>query len=540
MKRKTHNILAIILACMLVLTACSTSGKDENPLNSGQTVTLKVMYFEEAGFFREFGELLYAAFPNLEIEVVSMSGLYSPVPDPEFDYNKAFIQFIEDNNPDILVLSLDEYERLYKENRLVNLEPKIASDKYDIEAISPMVIEMLRDRAGGQLHGLAPKFGTRALYYNVDLFDRYGVPHPTDQMTWEEVIQLAKRFPVSESEENRLYGLTFNDYVQPVDIVNSIAETEGIVFVDPDSKQMTVKNEDWERILTMVADLFHSGVSPMPRDPNEPFIIPNYDDYLFGNPFTAGTSAMMLSDAYLLDQLNQAAQRSPDRAVNFELVTAPVSSSDRERGGTVNVYQIFAINATSDAADAAWEVIKYVNGDDLARAKSRSSMDLLSRTGFATKYGKNIEAFYKLKPSTTPNLYRLDDDLPGAFKFGIFGLLSGEVNALIRKDKTVDEVLDTLQNEGQKLLMAGDSGVFALPGGDAPLPAGDILLPEGEFPLPEGAIPLPEGEFPLPEGELLLPEGEFPLPEGAIPLPEGAIPLPEGEIPLPEGELPSE
>lgn len=26
----------------------------------------------------------------------------------------------------------------------------------------------------------------------------YGIPYPKDQMTWEEVIQLAKRFPAEE------------------------------------------------------------------------------------------------------------------------------------------------------------------------------------------------------------------------------------------------------------------------------------------------------------------------------------------------------
>lgn len=514
MSRISFKRLAVVmaLACSLVLAACSGTGKDENPLDGGQTVTLKVMYYEESSFFRDFGELLYANFPNLEFEVVSTTGLYSPVPDPAFDYNKAFIQFIEENNPDILVLSVDEYRRLYEENRLVDLEPKIASDNYDIESLSPTVIELLRELSGGQLHGLAPKFNSQALFYNVDLFNEYGVPHPTDQMTWEEVFQLAKRFPAGDSEENRIYGINFNDYIQPVDIVNNIARTEGIRYVDPESMQMTIKNDDWERILSMVADLFHSGVTPAPRDPNEPFIIPNYDDYLFSNPFSAGTSAMTITDTYFLDTLNQAAQRAPERAVNFEMVTAPASSADRERGGSVNIFQIFAINATSDAADAAWEVIKFVNGDDLARAKSRSSSELLTRTDYMTRFGRNIEAFYKLKPS--PLMYESTDDLPDAFNFGFYGLFSGELNALVRKEKTVDEVLDVLQTEGQKLLMSGDSGVIALPEGGIPLPEGEIVLPEGEFPLPEGEILLPEGEWPVPEGELPVPAVDLPLPEG--------------------------
>lgn len=53
---------------------------------------------------------------------------------------------------------------------------------------------------------MAPSISTRALFYNKDLFDRYGVPYPTNAMTWDDVLALAKRFPTKGEGEGRIYG----------------------------------------------------------------------------------------------------------------------------------------------------------------------------------------------------------------------------------------------------------------------------------------------------------------------------------------------
>ncbi|GIQ71163.1 hypothetical protein XYCOK13_39870 [Xylanibacillus composti] len=51
----------------------------------------------------------------------------------------------------------------------------------------------------GRLYGLAPFFQSHAIYYNIDLFDRYGIPYPNDKMTWKEILELASRFPAKQA-----------------------------------------------------------------------------------------------------------------------------------------------------------------------------------------------------------------------------------------------------------------------------------------------------------------------------------------------------
>lgn len=452
---KPFVVVVVSLVLAVMLAACG--GGDRPASFADQNVTLKVMYYEEAQFFRDYGELLFAKYPNLEIEVASTNSIYPANPGPDFNYEEAFATFIEERNPDLLMLSEYQYQEFYEEGRLINLEPKIEADQYDIESIAPGVIEMLRERAGGQLHGLAPRFNNQALYYNPALFDQYGIPHPTDHMTWEEVFDLARQFPTGGASDERIYGISFEDHMRPVYLLQNIAHTEGLAFADPVTRQMTIQNENWDRLLRMLADLYRSDALPAPKTPEEMFMGGTYEEYLLSNLFVAGRSAMTVNSPYLMDMLRQAADRLPDRAVDYALVTAPVDSANRERGGSINVYNIFAIHATSEAQDAAWEVLKYLNSDEMARIKSRSTMDLLSRTGYAERGGVNLEAFYKLIPPNAPTVYEEFGDLPNFFG-GFQMLLEQELDALIEGTKTVEEVLDTLHNEGQKLLMAENPG----------------------------------------------------------------------------------
>ncbi|AZK45992.1 hypothetical protein [Paenibacillus lentus] len=50
--------------------------------------------------------------------------------------------------------------------------------------------------------------------------------------------------------------------------------------------------------------------------------------------------------------------------------------------------------------DAAWELIKFINGEDYVRVRSRSMNNgLLSRMDYATEYlDHSLEKFYKHKP----------------------------------------------------------------------------------------------------------------------------------------------
>lgn len=449
-------LMVFILASLVVsIAACSGNGGKTNL--GDETYTVKVLYYDEQQFFREYGDLLYAKYPNIEIEVVNLQSLYSMNRDPDFDRNKAFIDFIDEKKPDVLMLSPEQYKQLYEEGTLLDLEPLIKADDYDIESIIPGVIDLLKEQAKGKLHGLATRFYSSALYYNISLFDKYGIEHPKDNMSWEEILQLARRFPADGSEEDRIYGLGGQEYLQYSQLLQMISATEGLLYVDPFAKKMTINNDKWKHIFSMIVEAYHSGAIPLANDQQMPMQGTTYEDFLLRNKFVVGKVAMTIDGSQLLDQLKQVRERMPDREpVDYALVTAPVDPNNREAGGQMRVHEIFSIHSSSEQIEPAWEIVKYINSEEMARIKSRSTAELLTRSTYMVERdGKSIEAFYKLKPITT-NLYEGFENLPNAFNMQFYSLLNEQLKAVVEEGKPIDEVLEKLDTEGQKLLMQVD------------------------------------------------------------------------------------
>ncbi len=182
--------------------AAKQTGSGFTPLGKEETAKIKVLFYNDQAFNMLYGSAFSVKHPNIEVEVVSMMPLMmSGNPSKE-----AFDQLIKEQKPDVLFLNAEQYQRLSGDGRLLQLDPIVKQTGFDIENLHPTVVELLKSKGNGSLYGLAPSFGGRALFYNKDLFDRYGVAYPTDQMTWDEVLQLAKRFPTDQQGDQRIYG----------------------------------------------------------------------------------------------------------------------------------------------------------------------------------------------------------------------------------------------------------------------------------------------------------------------------------------------
>jgi len=449
-------LFLMLIACFLigVVAGCGTKNSDKSVFGD-ETKVVKVMYYDEQQFFRDYGELLYAKFDKLEIEVVTTNSIYAGNRgDEPFDYQKAFIDFIEKEKPDLVMLSSDQYKEYFEKGWLLDLEPLIQADKYDISTIMPGVIDSLKELSGGKLHGLAPRFSGTAIFYNVGLFKKHGVALPTDQMSWQEVLELAQQFPRDGAPDERIYGFTMNQYSQYSELLQSVAMTEGLMLVNAAQDQLTIGSDTWRNMYEFVVNAYRSGAIKLPADRDQMMGgNMSYEDYLLSNPFVAGKSAMMIESPYLIDQLRQTREQLPDREpVDYALVTAPVNPNDRERGGQVQLYNIFAVNAASEQTDAAWEVLKYINSEDMARIKSKSSSELLTRMNVTPERdGHSIEAFYKLKPSGI-NWYESFNKIPNFYGM-FYGLLNEQLKESVENDKPVGDAIQTLLDEGTKQLI---------------------------------------------------------------------------------------
>ncbi|MNP29916.1 hypothetical protein D3C76_1229650 [compost metagenome] len=179
------------------------------------------------------------------------------------------------------------------------------------------------------------------------------------------------------------------------------------------------------------------------------------EDYFKQQHFIMGKAAITTSGAYMLQTMQQAKTSISDfKPFELGIVTGPVDSAEPNATRDIYFNEIFAINAKSPNVDAAWEFIKFVNGEDYAKVKSKTMNNgLLSRMGYSTEFeGVNLEVFYKLKPKLDQKYYTRAEKIPQSFNTEYDPIVEREIGLVQEKKKSLDDALKTIEEEGQVVL----------------------------------------------------------------------------------------
>ena len=438
-----HNLLQKVMLASLSIMLIGTSvglgtGNQVSANSDSQTDTkdtLKVLYWNADEFNRTYGDLFSKKYPNTDIQVVAPTGTSAIT-----DYNSA----IQKYSPDLVMLSPYNYKQMSKDNKLVDLEPLIKRDKYDTTTLYPGLLGELKKQGGGKLYGLSPKAESYALLYNVDLFKKHNVKAPSDGVTWEEILKLAKKFPTKGDKNTRIWGLSS---LGSSNLVMDIARTEGLTYMDPNTLKASANTTAWKNAYRLSVEATKSGVL-------DERISLSGKSYLESSSFIMGRSAMIVASISQLKSL-QAAKSGVKNYKPFELDIAagPADPKDRKSTGNVFVSEIFAIPAGASNVDAAWDFIKYFNGDDYAKEyyKFPSISATLSR--MTKEYsGYKLDAFYKLKPNLDSSItsYTLMNK-SADFELSFRSLLFKELALVVNGKKTLDKATAAIQTQTQSV-----------------------------------------------------------------------------------------
>ncbi|GIP08897.1 extracellular solute-binding protein [Paenibacillus macerans] len=437
-RRKEWSLLCSIVLCLGVAGCYAT------PEKAAQQRSLKVMYFGDSSFFEDYGDLFLSRYGDVDLDVAVLDQSTLP---PEKSYREALDDFIQREQPDVLHLSADEYARYVQEGMLASLEPYIQADHDGLSGMQSSIIDFLKELGGGQLYGLSPTFYNTALYYNADLFKQYGITPPHDNMTWQEILELAARFPADGDEQQRIYGLSVPFVQTADDLAARIANTQGLSAVNPKTMQVTLNTDSWKNVWNMAINATQSGALYLP---DTPFYGGSLQDFLDNDLFVQGRVAMKLDDAGFMQVLAGMTKTLPDfKAFQFDTVTGPVDPLDRSSSRDMEVGQIFAIRAGTPNLEAAWDFVRYVNSDDYAAIKARVfNSNLLTRMDHYSE--SRLQAFYKLNPLMVD--YSRKADIPDTFTEKFDALTSTEMSKAARKEISLEEALDNVSKTGQALL----------------------------------------------------------------------------------------
>jgi multiple sugar transport system substrate-binding protein len=132
-----------------------------------------------------------------------------------------------------------------------NEDLKIATDmtaaakkyKFDLTRLQPLSLDWVYTNSNQKLAALPITLDKSVLYYNKDLFDKFGVSYPKDDMTWDETAQLSRRLTRTDSGDS-YYGFNSDTAWSNNFLRNQLSQS----YLDAKTHQATYGNGVWKQI----------------------------------------------------------------------------------------------------------------------------------------------------------------------------------------------------------------------------------------------------------------------------------------------------
>ncbi|WP_028843950.1 ABC transporter substrate-binding protein [Pseudothermotoga elfii] len=168
-------------------------------------------------------------------------------------YDDKIITSLAGGTPPDLFMWWD-YPRLASLDVLTPLENLV-----DLSNIDPMLVKWVS--YNGHVWGIPKDWTTRVIWFNKEVFDKYGVPYPDNNWTWKEFREVAKKLT---HPEEKVWGFLVTPYVYEWE---GYVRMNGGSYLSPDTSTMNgyLNSKETIEAIEFLTNLYLiDGVSPSP------------------------------------------------------------------------------------------------------------------------------------------------------------------------------------------------------------------------------------------------------------------------------------
>jgi multiple sugar transport system substrate-binding protein len=435
--------MRIVLVAIIVVQVCTSCSRV--PLKETEQVTVRILGISQEMFDADYGNPIAHNGHEITVEAIAI-----PFVDGE-DLHVTTMNRLESDNPDVLVTNGMVLPMLTREGLLHPLDQQVAVNGDRIEGFAPSIMQKIKNDGGdGYIYGLPTTFSSQALFYNQNVFEKYNMPLPTNDMTWTEVLTLEHRLLKTMIESGEAaYGLLefdVGDAARRLDqLIHAYAMSEGLNGLDASNKKIDMDNTRWRGIWQEMIQAYNEYRLLIDSSRTQ---FP-YEDRLLS--FASQRAPLMLGDVS-----NWHDWSSEVGQLSFQWgVAAPP--------GRTNIYiqnEVAAIPESSLNKEAAWSLIEYMTSSDVTEANLSAEGNGGFPKGYALpawitlkeqKVNKDLSAFYVKEPSMV-GLYSTSDEFPAQFYSSYRESRIEHIQAVLDGKWTVDAALMDLQKEAQRIL----------------------------------------------------------------------------------------
>lgn len=398
---KKWFMLCVALLLVLVIAAC---GKDKNstdpapqpaPSNSGteqpkqeekppvvekdpDPVTVRIFTFPTRIPEEDFDMLLTQSvkkkYPHITVEP-----MYGTTADREQ------VLMFSNEKADMIVFWNGEMNYYRDLDLLQDMTPMFKEHNFDLDRFQPGLVGTAKG-PNGEVYGLPYNNNVQMMYYNKNLFDKFGVDYPKDGMFWEDVLELSKTMARTVDGVD-YYGYHYDFYFRLTSPL-SLAE------VNDATMKATVNTDEWKKALGMIKS-FHDISGNVPAG--------NYR-----NKFIQDQDLAMIGAVNILHLLKDA----ENNGLAWDIAQYPSWQERPNAFGYADLHEL-GVTKVSQNPDAAMKVMEVFFSDEvqLEMARKTGRVSTLKGMEFTSQYGadvphlqgKNIAGIFKSIPAPTPD-----------------------------------------------------------------------------------------------------------------------------------------
>ncbi|GBF72920.1 hypothetical protein PA598K_01198 [Paenibacillus sp. 598K] len=292
--------------------------------------------------------------------------------------------------PDIIYASAGTYYQLRDLELDYRLDDLIAEQQFDASRIKPHILASLKaySENGDSLYALPFNDNDTILYYNKDIFDKFGVPYPSDeQMTWEEALALGRQLTRTD---NGVQYIGLEVASGPAHLQSSLA----LGTLDPETGEAVVHTPEWQKVFE-----FQKQVFDVPGTIQGETYLYNKDSFITDR-ILAMRPSYIANMVGTLEELRQ--QGDP---INWDIAPVPNFPEALGISKEVNIHSLY-IASQSKHKEQAFQVIAHILSDEVQTILSRNGRlpaiagDAIERQFGADVpdlQGKNIDNIFKAR-----------------------------------------------------------------------------------------------------------------------------------------------
>ncbi|MDF2720611.1 MAG: extracellular solute-binding protein family 1 [Paenibacillus sp.] len=421
---KRLSAFLIAIAAVTLTGACSAANKTNSadPAEAAKTSSaskpaeLSIASYSgwtAEAFEETFGKSIRAKFPQHTFKFIEKGK------DPQY-----YETLISTGQPIDIIWDSLAYFVTYEmgANMQFDMSELIKKQQVNINALEPSMVEAIRSISDGKLFALPVVYNTQLLYYNKDLFDKFGIPYAKDGMNWDQAIELSHKLTRLDGGVQYVgLGVATTQHVRQ----NSFS----LPYLDKSNGKATINNGQWD----VVYDVFQRLAEA-----------PGYRDFIRAknNLPSAESFYKDRNLAMLADLANTHLIREGFGDFNWDAVSVPTYAKLPGIAPQASP-TIFGIANVSKNKEAAMEVINHLVSEPFQiEVAKKGTLPVMKTTPVISAYGqetkfkdKNVKVIftYKNAPIVAPTIY--NDAAQKAYLADIKSLMLGEIdrNTLLRK-----------------------------------------------------------------------------------------------------------